>query len=126
MIEKWRESVDKGASFHALLTNLSKAFDCIPHELLIAKLHANGFDKKSINLMYDYLFNRKQRVKVGGIYNSRREILYGVPQGWILGQLRFNIFLFDLCYFLEGANLISCADGNKRYNANLTPEIVIN
>ena len=81
MIEKWRESVDKGASFHALLTNLSKAFDCIPHELLIAKLHANGFDKKSINLMYDYLFNRKQRVKVGGIYSSRREILYGVPQG---------------------------------------------
>ena len=126
MIEKWRESVDKGASFHALLTNLSKAFDCIPHELLIAKLHANGFDKKSINLMYDYLFNRKQRVKVGGIYSSRREILYGVPQGWILGQLRFNIFLFDLCYFLEGANLISCADGNTPYNANLTPEIVIN
>lgn len=75
--------------------------------------------------MYDYLFNRKQRVKVGGIYNSRREILYGVPQGWILGQLRFNIFLFDLCYFLEGANLISCADGNTPYNANLTPEIVI-
>ena len=61
MIEKWRESVDEGGSFSALLTDLSKVFDCLPHELLIAKLHAYSFDMKSQNLIYDYLSNRRQR-----------------------------------------------------------------
>ena len=61
MIEKWRESVDEGGSFSALLTDLSKVFDCLPHELLIAKLHAYSFDMKSQNLIYDNLSNRRQR-----------------------------------------------------------------
>ena len=52
MIEKWRESVGKGGAFGTLLTDLSKAFDFLPHELLIAKLHAFGFDMKSLNLRY--------------------------------------------------------------------------
>ena len=51
MIEKWRESVDSGGVFGALMTNLSKAFDCLHHELLIAKLDAYGFDKKSLKLI---------------------------------------------------------------------------
>ena len=51
MIEKWRESVDSGGVFGALMTDLSKAFDCLHHELLIAKLDAYGFDKKSLKLI---------------------------------------------------------------------------
>ena len=46
MIEKWKESVDNGGAFGALMTNLSKTFDCLHHELLIANLYAYGFDKK--------------------------------------------------------------------------------
>ena len=70
MIEKWCENVDKDGAFGAFLTDISKTFYCLPHELLIAKLHANGFDLKSLNLIFDYLSNRKQKVKVCGTYSS--------------------------------------------------------
>lgn len=52
MIEKWREGVDENDVFGALLTDLSKAFDFLPHELLIAKLHAYVFNIKSLNFIY--------------------------------------------------------------------------
>ena len=45
LIEKWKKSVDNGGGFGALLTDLSKAFDCLSNKLLIAKLHTYGFDK---------------------------------------------------------------------------------
>ena len=64
LIEKLKESVDRGGAFGALFTDLSKAFDCLPHELLIAKLEAYGFDEKAVTLIYNYLSNRKQRVKI--------------------------------------------------------------
>ena len=57
------------------MTDLSKAFDCLSHELLIAKLEAYGFDEKSLKLIYNYLSNRKQRVKINDSYSSWREIL---------------------------------------------------
>ena len=110
MIEKWKESVDSGGAFGALMTDLSKAFDCLHHELLIAKLDAYGFDIKSVKLIQQYLSNRKQRVKVGNAYSSWKEIFYGIPHGSILGPLIFNIFLSDLFYFLEGVAILSYAD----------------
>ena len=100
LIEKWKKSVDNGGAFGALLTDLSKAFDCISHELLIAKLHAYGFDKRSLVLIYNYLSNRKQRVKVNDSHSSWSEILFGVPQGSILGLLLFSIFICDICFTL--------------------------
>ena len=68
----------------ALLTDLSKSFDCLPHELLITTFHAYSFDMKSLNLLYDYLPNRQQRVKVDEANSSWRELLYGVPLGSVL------------------------------------------
>ena len=95
MVEKWKESVDSCGAFSALMTDLSKAFDCLHHELLIAKLDAYGFDIKSVKLIQQHLSNRKQRVKVGNAYSSWKEFFYGIPQGSILCPLIFNIFFCD-------------------------------
>ena len=125
MIEKWKESVDSGGAFGALMTDLSKAFDCLHHELLIAKLDAYGFDIKSVKLIQQYLSNRKQRVKVGNAYSSWKDIFYGIPQGSILGPLIFNSFLCDLFYFFEAVAVASYADDTTPYSANKTNDLVI-
>ena len=78
--------MDYGDVFGALLTDLSKAFDCIPHDLFIAKLKSYGFKTVALNLVYDYLSNRKQRVKINEEFSCWKDIEYSVPQGSILGQ----------------------------------------
>ena len=118
MIEKWKESVDSGEVFGALMTDLSKAFDCLHHELLIAKLDTYGFDIKSVKLIQQYLSNRKQRVKVGNHTVHGNKFFYGIP-------LIFNIFLCDLFYFLEGVSVASYADDTTPYTANKTNDLVI-
>ena len=80
-----------------LLTNLSKALDCLRHDLLIAKLAAYGFDQPSLCFIFSYLSDRTQRTKVNNVYNSYTDIKYYVPQGSILGPLLFNIDICDIC-----------------------------
>ena len=96
MLEKWKRAVDNGNAFGLLLTDLSKAFGCLSHELLLAKLHAYAFSFAALRLIHSYLTNRKQRTKVNSSYGSWEEILYGVPQGSILGPLLFSIFICDI------------------------------
>ena len=76
MIEKWRRSLDSGGHEGAFLTDLSKAFDCINHELLIAKLHAYGLDHGSLSFIHSYLSHRKQRTKVDSSYSDFAEIIF--------------------------------------------------
>ena len=73
--------------FELLLSNLSKAFDCFSHELLIAKLHVYGFSFAALRVKQSYLTNRKQRTQIKSSYSSWKEILFRVPQGSILGRI---------------------------------------
>ena len=84
MIEKWRKSFDEGDPFVALLTDFFKAFDRLPHELLIAELYAYGVDISSLKLLHSHLTKQKQRVKLNCTYSSLSEIIFGTPQGSIL------------------------------------------
>ena len=115
MLEKWKRAVDNGKVFGILLTDLSKAFDCLSHELLLVKLHAYGFSLSVLRLIYSYLANRKQRTKVNSSYSSWEEILFGVPQGSILGPFLLNIFLCDIVFVLSQRDFANYADGNTPY-----------
>ena len=84
VLEKWKSAVDKGKSFGALLTDLSKVFDCLSHELLLAKLYAYGFSIATLRLIHSYLTNRWQRTKINMSDSYWEEILFGVPKGSIL------------------------------------------
>ena len=79
LIERWKKSVDNGGAFGTLLTDLSKAFNCLPHELMIARQDSYSFNKYSSRLIHSYLSNRKQGVKVNDRYSSWSEILFGLP-----------------------------------------------
>ena len=100
MIEKWRKSLDSGGNVGALLADLSKAFDCLPHDLLIAKLHAYGLDMPSLKLLHSYLTKRRQRFKINKDYSSWNEIVFRVSQRHILGQHIHLIFFCVTCFFL--------------------------
>ena len=115
MNEKWKKIVDDGGVFGALLTDLSKAFDCIAHDLIIAKLESYGFQIDTLKLIHNYLSNRKQRIKVNDTYSSWKNISYGVPQGSILSPLLFNIHLCNLFYFFEDLDIASYADDTTIY-----------
>ena len=96
LLQKWQKELDSGRFIGSTLMDLSKAYDCLPHDLLITKLEAYGIENGSLNLLLDYLSFRKQRTKVGSGYSKWSNIRRGIPQESILGLLLFSIFINDI------------------------------
>ena len=106
MLKKLKESVGKGHEFGASLTDLSKAFDCIDHKLLIAKLSWYGVSPLSLNLIFSYFSNGTLLVKkIKTSYGDKSNIEYGVPQDSLLGPLLFNIDSIDPFFERDILNL---------------------
>ena len=78
LLEKWKRSVDRGKAFGAFLTDLSKAFDCLDHEMLTTKLNAYGLSLPTLRLFHNYCPNRKQRTKINCSYSEWLEIVLRV------------------------------------------------
>ena len=114
LIENWKKALDDKFFVGTVLMDLSKAnkSNCIPHDLLIAKLHAYGFSEKTATFICSCLKRRKRNVKIDNVFSSFKTLLSGVPQGSILGPILFKIFLNDLLDNLKNLDLYNFADDN--------------
>ena len=83
LLQGWQEELGKSGFVGTILTDLSKAYDCLPHDLLVAKFEAYGMYKTGLNLIHNYLSNRKQRTKINSSYSGWYDIVRGVSQGSI-------------------------------------------
>ena len=92
-VEKCKSVLDKKGFAGAILMDLSKAFDCLNHDLLIAKLSAYGFTRPALKLIHTYLHERQQRVKINGSFSTFKQTSLGVPQGSVLGPLLLTYLL---------------------------------
>ena len=97
----------------------------MPHSLLIAKVHAYGFDKTSTEYLKDYLSHRKLKIKINKTFSNWTNILHGVPQGSILGPLIFTVFLYGLFLFKPNIDLVSYADDNTPFAMSGSSELEV-
>ena len=112
LIKNWKTALDEKFLVGTVLMDLSKAFYCIPDDLLIGKLHTYDFSLKTVTFIYSYLKRRKQKVKVNNVLSDFFTLLSGIPQGSVLGPILFNIFLNYLLSTLKLSDLINFADDN--------------
>ena len=107
LLQAWQKELDNSGFIGTILMDLSKAYDCLPHDLWIAKLGAYGPDRSSLKLLIDY--------------SKWSEIKHGIPQGSIMGPLLFNIFINDIFFVKEKSDICNFADDNTLYScgANL-------
>ena len=118
MVDDWRLALDSKKVTGSIATDLSKAFDSICHNLLLAKLRAYGVGEEVIDFLHSYLSGRKQRVKVNGVFSDWLPVCCGFPQGSLLGPLLFNVFINDLNFSVQLSSLRLYADDTTTYASN--------
>ena len=100
LVENCKYNLDKGGIIGVLLTDLSKAFDCLSYRLIISKLSAYGFDENACMMMANYFTNR-QRVKIGDARSQWLNIQRRAPQGSLMGTFIYNILANDMLYMIN-------------------------
>ena len=113
LTEEWRKKLDDRKIIGLVSMDLSKAFDSLPHDLIVKKFKEYGADERTTNIIEDYFSDRQQRVKIAGEYSSWNYISRGIAQGSILGPLIFNIFNNDLLFIVKRCKLFSYVDDTQ-------------
>ena len=114
MAEQCKSNLDNNGISAALLTDLSRAFDCLSHKLIISKLYAYGFNKDACFLIANYFTNRKQRVKVGNARSDWLSLLKGAPHGSLIGPFVYNVLSNDLLFIINYlCSIYNYADDNS-------------
>ena len=117
LIERWEFCLDKQGLAGALLKfyfyfigDLSKAFDTINHELLIAKLYTYDFSTDAFEALLSYLQDRWQRVKINTTFTSWTQLFQGVPEESVFDPKLFNVYINDIFFALKGIDICNFAD----------------
>ena len=124
LTEHWKEELDKRNTIAVIVIDLGKAFDWLPHELILEKLKFYGMEDKAVALLFSYPSSRYQRVKLGDTFSDWTGVAAGVPHGSILGPLLFNILMNDLHYAIERCQFMNYADDTEIYTADPNPQVV--
>ena len=124
MIDRWLQSLDNGLLIGVILVDFKKAFDLVDHKILLVKLNFYNLSEDSLNWFSSYLQNRTQRVSVNNVLSDQRSILYGVPQGSILGPLLFLMFINDLPLYTDDVSKDMYADDTTLFDVNTSKEAI--
>ena len=126
LIQSWQKELDDSGFVGTILMDLSKAYDCLPHDLMVAKLEAYGISKEGLQLISDYLSYRKQRTKIGSAFSDWANVIRGIPQGSILGPLLFNILINEIFLVVEKSGTCNSADDNTLYSHGSNLPLILN
>ena len=113
LLEEWGQHLDNDKVVGGVFMDLSKAFDCVPHNLLRTKLAAYSVDENLLIYIYSYLSNRKQCVRINNVHSRFQNVISGVPQRSIVGPTLFNCFFNGFFYFIDKASVHNFADDNS-------------
>ena len=119
LVELWKASLDNKNAFATLLTDLSKAFDFVNHELFTAKRLPYDLEFTSLKLIHCYLNKQKRKVRINISFSTVLESEHGVPQGSVVGPPFLNVNICYLCYFIVACEAVKYTDDTAPYRRDM-------